>query len=278
MLGAFVFQRPERGRRQPRHQGGPKLTPKPLGRPREGQALNRQANDQLNGRAPFERSRRGASATWGALSAMLWAAVAGGPAQACQVRAGFSELAPSIQGADPATLPPGAGLNAKPNTQALLGLTCLRRDSPWALDLSISRRHSLQLQGEAAWAGRGALGELQLLPLTVTGQYRAAPVWGHWRPFAGAGWLYLHPLRAQAYASWSGAWGGGTGKSLDLRTDDRWAPLMQLGLSYDYTERAYFELGFSQSRWSQTLESPSGQRLRLDLRSTGFNTTAGWRF
>ncbi len=215
---------------------------------------------------------------WACAVLVALGGAAGAPAQACQLRAGFSELAPSVRTEAATGLPAGAALKAKANTQATLGLTCLATDSPWALDVSVSRRHLLTLQGAGAWSGREGLGELQLMPLTLTTQYRAEPVWGSWRPFAGLGLMYVHPVRAQASSVWASSWGVTAGQSLKLRAANTWAPLVQLGLSYDYNEQAFFELGLSQSRWSQTLESPSGQRLRLGLHASGFNTTAGWRF
>lgn len=150
------------------------------------------------------------------------------------VRGRVIHVAPNDNSGEVTTLP-GSGVNVGKDTTLEVDFT-RRLDAKWGLELILgTTRHDLG--GTGTIAALGKIGEVGLLPPTLTLQYHFIPG-GTLRPYAGLGLNYTLFYGEKSTNSLDRALGGAT----TIRLKDSWGLAAQAGVDLDLTKDWFLNL------------------------------------
>jgi outer membrane protein len=147
----------------------------------------------------------------------------------------------------------------------------------FSIDLPLSMRLRLDINGDGAIAGVGKLGDVQAVPTTLLLQYRFGNA-GAMRPFIGLGWTRASFGKTRTTAALTALLGGTPARPVTLSLDDSDGAALQFGVSVPVATRWSVEVSMIRASLKTTARMSSGQTIGLRLEPVAFSAALGWQF
>ncbi len=207
----------------------------------------------------------------------LWAQ----PAGSWLVRAGAINITPDVDSGN-LTAPnfgsaEGTRIDIKSKSQLGGGITYMLTDHI-AVDVPLAPPFKHRIVGAGRIDGVGTIGTIKALPATVVAQYRFNEPTAAFRPYVGAGLTYAYFFKQKMNGTFNGLTGGTPGASTTSKTDNKLAPMLQIGASYAFNERWFIDGSISKAWLKTTSHLSSGQRISYRLDPWVFAIGVGYRF
>jgi outer membrane protein len=140
--------------------------------------------------------------------------------------------------------------------------------------LGFGFKHDIIGQGFAA--GLGKLAEVKALPITAIVQYRFGQTSGL-QPYVGAGISYAKFYKARGTAALTALTNLG-GAATTLKVDSKFAPTLQLGLTYHLNEKWYLDGSYTKTFLKTKATTSTQQVLAMKLNPDGYTLQVGYKF
>jgi outer membrane protein len=143
------------------------------------------------------------------------------------------------------------------------------------LPLGFGFKH--KVVGTGAIAGVGVIGTTKALPITLIGQYRFLEANAVIRPYVGAGLSYVKFYKTTGTAVLTAITNPG-GPATTLSFDSKFAPVIQLGASYNINEKWYLDASYTKTFLKTRGTLSTGQTLDSKLNPDGYTFQVGYKF
>jgi outer membrane protein len=143
------------------------------------------------------------------------------------------------------------------------------------LPLGLGFKH--KVIGSGAIAGVGAIGTTKVLPVTLIGQYRFLEANAAIRPYVGAGLSYVKFYKTTGTAVLTAITNPG-GPATTLSFDSKFAPVIQLGATYNINEKWYLDASYTKTFLKTRGTLSTGQTLDSKLNPDGYTFQVGYKF
>ena len=190
---------------------------------------------------------------------------------------GATNLAPSVSSGN-LTAP------SLPNTQAtvnsdteLTGAVNYMLTDNVGLSVPIGYGFKHDVSGAGAIAGVGTLATTKVIPITLIAQYRFLEPDAKFRPYAGLGVTYARFYDTNGTAVLSGLTNPG-GAATTISFKSKWAPTIQLGLTYNLNEKWYLDASYTKTFLKTQGTLSTGQTLDMRLDPNTYTVAVGYRF
>lgn len=190
---------------------------------------------------------------------------------------GVTHIAPAVEsGKLSAPSLPNTQIDVDSNSQITGALNYMLTDQIGLhLPLGFGYRH--KISGAGAIAGVGTVAETRALPITLIAQYRFLEADARLRPFVGAGPTFVKFYKERGTGVLTALTDpGGPGTSLSF--ESKLAPTLQLGVSYNFSERFYVDASYSKTFLKTRASLSTGQTIDVTLNPSAFSLQAGVRF
>ncbi|MFM7332689.1 MAG: OmpW/AlkL family protein [Brachymonas sp.] len=131
--------------------------------------------------------------------------------------------------------------------------------------------------GASAIAGVGTLATTKALPITVLGQYRFGAANATARPYVGAGLSYVKFYDTNSTAVLTALTNPG-GPATTMRFESKFAPTIQLGLTYNINDKWYLDGNYTKTFLKTRGTLSTGQTLDAKLNPDGYTFQIGYKF
>jgi outer membrane protein len=143
------------------------------------------------------------------------------------------------------------------------------------LPLGLGFKH--KVIGSGAIAGVGTIGTTKVLPITLIGQYRFLEANAVIRPYVGAGLSYVKFYKTTGTAVLTAITNPG-GPATTLSFDSKFAPVIQLGATYNINEKWYLDASYTKTFLKTRGTLSTGQTLDSKLNPDGYTFQVGYKF
>jgi outer membrane protein len=148
----------------------------------------------------------------------------------------------------------------------------------WAVDVPLALPFKHTITGDGAVAGVGKVGEIQVLPMTLLGQYRFNPAEAKFRPYLGAGLTYAKFFKERGTGTMTGLTGGTSSVPTTFSLQSKLALTLQVGATVALNER-WFVNGMVAKTFLKTRATFStGQTVDVTLDPLTVCFGVGYRF
>lgn len=190
---------------------------------------------------------------------------------------GITQIAPDVTSGN-LTAPslPGTQADVLSNTQLTGGVNYSFTDNIVVhLPLGFGFKH--KVVGDGAIAGVGTLATTKALPITLIGQYRFMEASATLRPYVGAGLSYVRFYKTKGTGVLTAITNPG-GAATTLSFDSKFAPVIQLGATYNINEKWYLDASYTKTFLKTRGTLSTGQTLDSKLNPNGYTFQVGYKF
>jgi outer membrane protein len=190
---------------------------------------------------------------------------------------GITKIAPDVTSGN-LTAPslPGTQTDVLSNTQ-LTGAVNYSFSDNIVVHLPLGFGFKHKVVGTGAIAGVGVIGTTKVLPITLIGQYRFLEANATLRPYVGAGLSYVKFYKTTGTAVLTAITNPG-GPATTLSFDSKFAPVIQLGASYNINEKWYLDASYTKTFLKTRGTLSTGQTLDSKLNPDGYTFQVGYKF
>jgi outer membrane protein len=190
---------------------------------------------------------------------------------------GITKIAPDVTSGN-LTAPslPGTQTDVLSNTQ-LTGAVNYSFSDNIVVHLPLGFGFKHKVVGTGAIAGVGVIGTTKALPITLIGQYRFLEANAAIRPYVGAGLSYVKFYKTTGTAVLTAITNPG-GPATTLSFDSKFAPVIQLGASYNINEKWYLDASYTKTFLKTRGTLSTGQTLDSKLNPDGYTFQVGYKF
>jgi outer membrane protein len=144
------------------------------------------------------------------------------------------------------------------------------------IPLGYGFKHELVGAGNPLIAGQ-KLGEVRALPITAILQYKFLGANATWSPYVGGGMTYARFYKAKGTGFLTAATFNGTGATT-LKIDSKFAPTLQLGLTYNINDKWYVDGSYTKTFLKTRTTLSTGQTIDTTLNPNGYTFQVGYKF
>lgn len=143
------------------------------------------------------------------------------------------------------------------------------------LPLGFGFKH--KVVGSSAIAGVGIIATTKALPITLLAQYRFMEPNATLRPYAGVGLSYVKFFDTTGTGVLTAITNPG-GPATTLSFESKFAPVIQLGVTYSINENWYWDASYSKTFLKTRGTLSTGQTLDSKLNPNGYTLQVGYKF
>lgn len=193
------------------------------------------------------------------------------------VQLGVTNLAPSVSSGD-LTAPslPNTQATVSSDTEGTGAINYMVTDN-FALSVPIGYGFTHDVSGAGAIAGVGTLATTKVLPITLLGQYRFMAPDAKFRPYVGVGVTYARFYDTNGTAVLSALTNPG-GAATTISFESKWAPTVQLGLTYNLNEKWFLDASYTKTFIKTRGTLSTGQTLDMRLDPNSYTLAVGYKF
>lgn len=190
---------------------------------------------------------------------------------------GVTKIAPDVTSGNlSAPSLPGTKVDVGDNTQ-LTGAVNYSYTDNIAVSVPIGFGFKHNVVGMGAIAGVGTLATTKALPITLLGQYRFGAANADLRPYLGGGLSYVKFYKTNSTAVLTAITNPG-GPATTMSFESKFAPTIQLGLTYNINDKWYLDGNYTKTFLKTTGTLSTGQTLNATLNPDGFTFQVGYKF
>jgi outer membrane protein len=193
------------------------------------------------------------------------------------VQLGVTHLAPSVSSSN-VTAPslPNTQASVNSDTEVTGAVNYMLTDNV-GLSVPIGYGFKHDVSGAGAIAGVGTLATTKVMPFTLIAQYRFLAPDARFRPYVGAGVTYAKFFDTNGTAVLSALTNPG-GVATTVSFKSKWAPTLQLGLTYNLNEKWYLDASYTKTFVKMQGTLSTGQTLDMRLDPNTYTVAVGYRF
>ena len=190
---------------------------------------------------------------------------------------GVTNLAPSVSSGN-LTAPslPNTQATVNSDTEVTGAINYMLTDNI-GLSVPIGYGFKHDVLGAGAIAGAGTLATTKVLPITLIAQYRFMAPEAKLRPYAGIGLTYSKFYDTNGTAVLSALTNPG-GAATTASFKSKWAPTVQLGLTYNLNEKWYLDASYTKTFLKAQGTLSTGQTLDMRLDPNSYTLAVGYKF
>ena len=190
---------------------------------------------------------------------------------------GATNLAPSVSSGN-LTAPslPNSQATVNSDTELTGAVNYMLTDNV-ALSVPLGFGFKHDVSGAGAIAGAGTLATTKVIPITLIAQYRFLAPDATFRPYAGVGVTYARFYDTNGTAVLTGLTNPG-GAATTISFQSKWAPTIQLGLTYNLNEKWYLDASYTKTFLKTTGTLSTGQTLDMRLDPNSYTVAMGYKF
>jgi outer membrane protein len=143
------------------------------------------------------------------------------------------------------------------------------------LPLGLGFKH--KVTGAGGIAGVGTIATTKALPISLIGQYRFLEAKSAFRPYAGLGLTYAMFHDETGTGVLSGLTNPG-GPATTVRFQDKLAPTMQLGGTYNIDDKWYLDASYTKTLLKTRGTLSTGQSIDVKLNPSGYTLQVGYKY
>ncbi len=190
---------------------------------------------------------------------------------------GITKLAPDVSSGDlsaPSFI--GTKVDVNSNT-ALTGALNYAYSDHWVVHLPLGLGFKHKVSGAGAIAGAGVIATTKALPITLVGQYRFSAPDALFRPYVGAGLTYANFYDETGTGTLTALTNPG-GSATTVRFQDKLAPTIQLGATYNLNAKWYLDASYTKTLLKTRATLSTGQHIDVKLNPSGYTLQVGYKF
>lgn len=193
------------------------------------------------------------------------------------VKGGVNRIEPKVTSGDlSAPAPPGAKVDVKPATSAILTLTYMVTDAvSFELYGGLPYRHDVVADGALASAGK--LGSVKQVSPTLFGQYRFMAPTSTFRPYLGGGLTYAHFYGEEGSPTLTMLTNPG-GPATSMSVKSGFGTSVQAGLTLRINDQWFVDASVIKTWLKSTASLSTGQTVDAKLDPISTNVSIGYRF
>ena len=190
---------------------------------------------------------------------------------------GVTQISPDVNSGNlSAPSLPGTKVDVGDNTQLTGAVNYALTDNiVISAPLGLGFKH--KVVGAGAIAGVGILATTKALPITLLGQYRFGAANADLRPYLGGGLSYVKFYKTNGTAVLTAITNPG-GPATTMSFESKFAPTIQLGLTYNINDKWYLDGNYTKTFLKTTGTLSTGQTLNATLNPDGFTFQVGYKF
>lgn len=146
-----------------------------------------------------------------------------------------------------------------------------------ALSVPLGFGFKHDVSGAGAIAGVGTLATTKVVPITLIAQYRFMAPDATFRPYVGAGVTYARFYDTNGTAVLTALTNPG-GAATTISFQSKWAPTLQLGLTYNLNEKWYLDASYTKTFLKTQGTLSTGQTLDMRLDPNSYTIAVGYKF
>jgi outer membrane protein len=190
---------------------------------------------------------------------------------------GFTQIAPDVTSGNlSAPSLPGTTVDVGSNTQ-LTGAVNYAVTDNIVVSVPLGFGFEHKITGTGAIAGVGTLATTKALPITLLGQYRFGDANAALRPYVGGGLTYAKFYKTNSTAVLTALTNPG-GAATTMKFDSKFAPTIQLGLTYNINDKWYLDGNYTKTFLKTRGTLSTGQTLDAKLNPDGYTFQVGYKF
>lgn len=190
------------------------------------------------------------------------------------VKAGYNQFRPQVKSGD-ITGVPGAQVDVDEGG-AVFGSVSYMVTENISAEFAFGIPPKLDIKGDGVFAQVGKIAETKAWSPILMAQYRFGSATSRARPYVGIGASYVKFTGVETTPILSGLTnpGGSTSASID----SAWAPVAQLGITYSFGEKWFFDSSIVPMRLKSTAHLSTGQMVDVRVNPILVNLAIGMRF